>query len=71
MNIEFLQDYTGRETAMQDCKKGDHVFMPFALASELIGLGVAQEVDAEPKATKTKRTKQPLADGGASDTDQS
>ena len=79
MMIEFLQDYQGRETAMKQYYKGDRTIIPFAQAQELIGFGIAKEVDEKievtamsdekpvyisTKSQKTKRSEQPETDGG-------
>ena len=43
MNLKFIKDYTGRETAMQTYKAGQQAEIPNAQALELIRLGVAQD----------------------------
>ncbi len=56
MNLEFLQDYTGRETGMKSYKKGDRDTFPFALAWELVNLGVAKEIDEVMPPIKSKKS---------------
>lgn len=78
MIIEFLEDYCGRETAMQACKKGDRMLMSFAQAAELVRLNIAVEVTEHVEVTsaasdmpvlvtnkKSKRLRTAPADGGA------
>lgn len=60
MNIKFLQDYSGRETAMVQFHEGDIVDMSFPQASELVRLGVAEAVEDfedKPAPVKIKKVK--------------
>jgi len=45
MKIKFTEIYVGRETAMKVYNKGDEADLSPAQALELIGLGVAVEVE--------------------------
>ena len=47
MNIKFLKDYAGRETAMKEYKAGTTAEFPTAQALELVRMGVAKEPWAE------------------------
>lgn len=47
MRVKFLEDYIGRETAMQFVKADDILDIPIAQALELIRLKVAKEIAAE------------------------
>jgi len=44
MKLKFTQDYSGRETAMKEYRKGDEADISNAQALALIKLGVAKEV---------------------------
>jgi hypothetical protein len=44
MKLKFIQDYSGRETAMKEYKANEQADIPNAQALELIRLGVAKEV---------------------------
>ena len=47
MKVEFIKDYIGRETAMQQRHTGDIVDMPFSQASALITLDVVKEIEGD------------------------
>jgi hypothetical protein len=57
MKIIFLQDYNGRETAMQEHKRGAVVELDFIRAMELIRLGVADEYIEQEKPVKKAKVK--------------
>lgn len=48
MKVIFLQDYAGRETAMQEHKKGEVVEMDFIFAMELLRHGIVDEAQDKP-----------------------
>lgn len=55
MKIVFIQDYIGRETAMQEKKKGDELDCSVAIGLALIELGVAEEKVIEIEKPKKQR----------------
>ena len=59
MTVIFLQDYTGRETAMAQFKQDAIVELPHAVALELIGYGICKEYteDAPPPKPKKEKVK--------------
>lgn len=59
MNIKFLQDYSGRETAMKEYKKGDTALLDFHSAAELVRLGIAVPVEFEQPRKKEKVKHEP------------
>ena len=48
MKIIFLVDFCGRETAMQEYKKGQTADLPWAQARELVRLKVAEMAHQPP-----------------------
>ena len=64
MYIEFLQDYSGRETAMQEYKRGTKLHIPHAQAMDLIKMQIVKEIHE----IKSKKSEQPVpVDGDAND----
>lgn len=65
MKIIFLQDYTGRETAMQEKKEGDSMECGTAIGLALIDLGMAQEAvfDVLPEIEKVTRRRKIREEG--------
>lgn len=63
MKIKFLVNYSGRETAMIEYKKGVIINLPFAQAIELVKLEIAcgyEEVKEKPiKREKVRYDKSP------------
>jgi hypothetical protein len=69
--LEFLQDYTGRETGMLPFKKGERGLFPFAMARDLIGLGICKYPDEEETPVKkSKRSERSKAEEVTDDENQ-
>lgn len=65
MKIIFIQDYIGRETAMQEKKTGDELDCGVAIGLALIELGVAEEVEEEMINVQTLSEPEPVYITGA------
>jgi hypothetical protein len=47
MNVKFLEEYGGRETAMHIYQAGEVVDIPFAQAQDLLKWGIIEVVEVE------------------------